>query len=263
MTQFTHKSAYFNCHKLFVASFYLPLLYFQELVDYHRVHYNVELFGKIPQYLERFQLHHYRKVHISEVHKTVAVINSIRLNCFKVSKCPAHIRIVKYFFTLYLARSVAALVIRLKGLASRQVMIWLGHEVMGADGLYIETTFLMWGVVSFLFITLTLTDNLLDYKFLALNSMTSENCGRPFHPVRDFCLTERAYWKFARFRRGALAYFYLISGSVTPMGFLCVFFLHFRSGLYESHLAASVLYTVVHCYYIYILVSGKTLQFFI
>ncbi len=253
-----------NSHKLFVASFYLPLLYFQEQVNYYHVHYNVELFGKIPRYLSRYQLLQYRKIHPAEVYRReVPFVLNFSQNRFRVAKCPAHIRLVKYFFVAYLVRSAAALVVRFKGgekEGNRELRIWLGHEVMGADGLYIETTFLMWGVISLLFVCFTLSDCLLDYKFLALNSMTTKP-GSPFHPQREFGLSERAYFRFARFRRGAFCYFHLISGSLTPMGCLCVVFLHVYSGLYWSHPVASVLYTAVHCYYIYLLVSGKLLVF--
>lgn len=241
-------------HYLFGVSFYIPLFYFQERVNFYKLYYNVKKFGKTLRYFQKYQLLQYRKIHHSEIIQKEKHSQNFLQTYLDIPKIPTHIQVVKYFFAAYAVRSIASLVARFKG-GSRELKIWLGHEMMGPDGAYIETTFLMWGIVSLLFTTFTISDCLLDYKFLALNSMSAD--GRFFHPKRDFGLSARSFDRFKRFRRGAFGYFSLISSTLTPFAFACVVFLHVQSGLYWSHVGASVLYTGAHCYYIFLAISSN------
>lgn len=263
-------------HRLFLYSLYLPLQYFQDEVDRQGIYYNRKSFGRLQRYLSTYQIPSYRALHREEAQNleetnitgsTVTGSTENPTNTFIVQKYPPQLKWAQIFLHVYSLRCALALVGQ-KYHVSKEVKVWLGDELTGADGFELETTFLLWGIVCVLFLHFTLSSDLLDYKFMALYSMTEtsksrstlKTSGSPIH-FSSFGLSSTSFQKFRLFRAGAFAYFHLIHCTLTPTSFSCVITLTWIADLYTTHPFPSYLFTAFHLYYMYLIIASKLLIF--
>ena len=239
-------------------SYYYQLIFYQERVHQMEVHYNPKRFKSFDRNDPRF----------------------------RVQKPPA-IKLLTAIYLLFGLRSLIIVTVR-PATATRFRRVLIGAEHWARAGnetsasasasasgnattsarIILETTFLFWCTICVLFLTVTLSSCLLDYKWMALFTMRSEKelkgggggggnnkGGGGFLTPKDVGLTQAEYQRFSRFRSALVAYFGYIMATVAPAGWVAIVALHYP--LYRSDPCWAVLSSSVIIYWMYICTSSK------
>lgn len=161
---------------------YLTLYHFQGIVDQYRVYYDRDKFARIYQNVGRYCLFQYRLLFPSK--NTLMPISSIAMKQYSVQidRYPAHLCFLKYFFLLWSIRSFSVIFFKFTTKTEAR-RVWIGTEFLKKDSVYIEACVLCWSCISYLFFQFTLTTSILDYKFMAIFSMSIKNSTK-LHPSR-------------------------------------------------------------------------------
>jgi len=163
----------------FLRSNYYTLHHYQLLVDQHRIYYDRTRCGRRHHLARHYKLHYYRKLATYEtssghVRESISPIGAQLDYPLYLEKpiLPWTLRFQKYFFLFYALRCLSVGFIKLLTDAQWK-RIWIGTEFLGPrERFYIETTFFFWSSIGFLYYTFSISDCLLDYKFLALQRIS-------------------------------------------------------------------------------------------
>ena len=138
--------------------------------------------------MDKYCLFQYRKLYPKDY--------PLRRECdfpTKVSNKPLHLFLLKYFFLFYVIRCFGIVFIG-PIVDTERKRIYLGAELFKADYIYMETTFLIWSSISYLYLQFSFTDCSLDYKFLAIFRMSDWNLD--YLQPKHFGLTFDEFVKF-------------------------------------------------------------------
>jgi len=177
-----------NVRSFLLAQFF-TLYYHQELVDRYRIYYDRNQFRRIFQYLEQhYLLCQYRRVYsLPKVGERFLGYPLVIRNHFW------YLKFLSVFFAFFAVR--CGFIVLMPSLTkSFEIRIWLGTEQFKAARLYIETAFLFWSSISVLFLRFSLTDQMLDYKFMAVYRMSLVD--RNYHKPKDFGKSNCAQFKY-------------------------------------------------------------------
>ena len=141
---------------------YYPLYYHQELVATYRIHYDRYQFRRIYENVSRYCLFQYRKLFPFKQHS-----KRYRNYPLVIDNVPTILLIHKYFFLFMVIRCASIICIK-SATDTETKRIWLGTEFFKRERLFIEPTFLFCSIIGVLYMHYSLTNSLLDYKFLAV-----------------------------------------------------------------------------------------------
>ena len=230
--------------KHFFVLNYFTLFYYKEIVDRYRIHYDRNKFRRLYDYLENYPLFHFRDVFPAEY----ALRRGAGVDFPVEVQRPIHLNIIRFFFFFYVVRSFVVAYIPAT-VNTLQKRVLAGVELYRNDYFYLETTFLFWSSISFLFLHF-LPTRVLDYKFLAIFSMSENNLD--FLPPSAFGLLHRDFLKFKKFRSLTFTFYNLTTVTLSLFGPFCASYLYTVGSLYSSHPVSSIFWTLVLDTWIYI-----------
>ena len=141
---------------------YYTLYYFQEIVQQYGVHYDRKRYRRIYQNFDKFCLFQYRELFPYKKHAKRHLNYPLYIN-----NKPRHLCFQQYFFLFYALRCFSIAFIKATT-SSEWRRIWIGTEFIKKESIFLETTFMFWSLIGFLYFKCSLTNILLDYKFLAI-----------------------------------------------------------------------------------------------
>lgn len=207
----------FTAIKTFLCEQYVMLYYFQEAIDKHQIQYDRKRYRRVSQYLvQGYALHQFREVtgNTNELSQTSYPLT--------VSKKVFSIQFPRVFFASMIIRCMA--VICFKSVSdTRTKRIWTGTEMFVTAGKFNEVTFVLWSFAVYGFLEFTLTEWLLDYKFMALHRMTNKDSSTGHLRPARFGLSSDGYREFALFRTLGVAFYHsimitlMIGGTLVPV----------------------------------------------
>lgn len=207
----------FTAIKTFIYEQYVVLYYFQEAVDKHQIQYDRKRYRRISQFLqEGYALHQFKKI----TENTGEFLQpSFPLT---VSKKVFSVQFPRFFFASMIIRCLA--VIFFKSVSdTRTKRIWTGTEMFVTAGKFNEVTFVLWSFAVYGFLEFTLTEWLLDYKFMALHRMKDRTNSEEHLRPASFGLSPDGYREFALFRKLGVAFYHsimitlMIGGTLVPL----------------------------------------------
>lgn len=216
--------------KYYFLLFYYPLYYFQLIIQEFNINYDSTKFPRVYQYLnQEYYLGHFKQLNPNFDQPNFPLT---------FNSNPFHLKFQKYFSLMYLARASAIAFIPPVMSTNRQIRILIGEEFVYKESFYFETTFTFWCAIFYLFLQFSLTENILDYKFCALFSMTKSNSS-------VFALSNNEFKSFQKFRSIASNFYHLIMVYVPVMGTLAYLGLYSRTSLYSSNPIPSIFWTLI------------------
>lgn len=238
----------FNKLKRFILTNYVTLYYFQEIIDEFKIYYDRKKFLRLHQNLSKYCLYNYRSLHYQDYQILRKPDYPI-----KVNKNIRHLRVLKYFSFFYMMRCFC--ICYFKPVANTQIKrIYLGTEMFKNDSYYLETSFLFWSTISFLYLQFALTPHTLDYKFLAIFHMSVNDLD--YLPPSKFGLSIEEFKKFDHVRKAAKWYYHYGIMAVFPVfGPICCSFLYIQADLYSNHLLPSIFWTIILDFWVYVAVN--------
>lgn len=146
------------------------LYYHQQYADQYHIYYDRDRFRRLYQYLDQYCLFQYRRQsnHQDQLRKRLLGYPFVIPDHFY------YLRFLLYFFLFFIFRCFAIVFIP-AFTATREIRILVGTESFGSASSAIETCFLLWSSIAVLSIKYAFTDQLLDYKFMAVFRMTPNN----------------------------------------------------------------------------------------
>ncbi len=210
--------------------FYFPLYHFQLVVQQFNIHYDRNEFLQVYYYLnKKYYLEQYKKLN-----PTIKQPNFP----LKINSKPLHLKLQKYFSLFYLIRASSIAFIKPVMNSSRQIRVWIGEEFVNGESFYFETTFVFWCSIFYYFLQFSLTDNVLDYRFCAIFTMTNNNRGQ-------FALNLNEFKSLSKFRAVAINFYHMIMIYVPVMGTLAYLGLYSRTLLYFTNPLPSIFWTII------------------
>lgn len=141
---------------------YYTLYYFQEYVVRYYVHYDRNCFRRIYENFQRYSLYEYRELYPYKQHSKRYLNYPLYIN-----SRPLHLLFQKKFFLFYAIRCFAVAFIKWTT-DSEQKRIRIGTEFLQKESFFVETTFLFWSIIGVLYLQFSLSNSILDYKFMAI-----------------------------------------------------------------------------------------------
>lgn len=231
---FTHLKPFLQYH-------FIPLHFFQKHIDNYLVYYSPSKFSKVFDYIEKYQLNEFRKLHHKPISANFPLI---------ISKNSFHIQFPTWNFFFFLLRALA--IVSFSWFTdSEPKRVFLGTEMFKGDFIYYETTFILWSIIGFGFYQFALSSRTLDYKFLAVLRMTdlTENQSKYIH-FASFGFTEKNYQQFRKFRVACwLVWWYVMACLLSGIP-LAVLALLIRHDILKNHPVHSI------CWFIYFNIWG-------
>ena len=217
-----------NCQKMatlstfitFLRRQYVMLYYFQEAVDRHQIHYDRDRYRRVPQLLrEGYALEQYRAITGTSCRSTTEP--SQPEFPLTISKKVFSVQFPRVFFASMIIRCMA--VICFKSVSdTRAKRVWTGTEMFVTAGKFNEITFVLWSFAVYGFLEFTLTEWLLDYKFMALHRVTNKPNSAGYLRPANFGLSPDGYREFALFRQFGATFYHsimitlMIGGTLVP-----------------------------------------------
>lgn len=233
---------HFNLSK-YVRLFFLnyaSLYAFSEIIDKYRIYYDRNNFRRLQENLPKYRLTQYRLLYGDSYQNLRPPDYPVSVAEIKNGK---HLRYVKYFLLFYLLRCLAICFLK-PATSTRTRRIYLGTEMFKADSFYLETSFLIWSTISVLYLQFTLSNSVLDYKFLALFRMSATNL--QYLPPKAFGLSLEQFRKFKIVRSLALFYYNWGIMAVFPIfGPVCCSFLYIQANLYVTNPIPAIIWTLI------------------
>lgn len=149
---------------------------------------------------------------------------------------PFYITFLRCYYNIFVLRGAAILFLS-AATSTRERRVWLFIEHWRANATNCEGTLFLWSALLAVFFKVTLSDNLLDYKWLAVFRMTDKvepNTDAFLHP-NDAGLTSSDFRKFSRFRKALVLYYHSIFTSLVPFSWLAMVFTHIQADIFSSH----------------------------
>lgn len=147
------------------------LHYFQQVVSRYGVHYDPHKYGRVHQTWDRFCLFQYRQLYPEKPKRANFPLY--------ISKGTTQLQMLIWFFGFYLLRGIVILYVK-RATDTKKARILVGTEMWQSASTYFETTLLLWSIMIFGYLKFSLTTSLLDYKFLAILSM-SDSTASQYH----------------------------------------------------------------------------------
>lgn len=204
------------------------------------------LFYHYQDLVERLEVNFFNKRN-----RSIATKNKNKAN---IISHPWYITFVKLFFLVSFLRGAAILFFPATiSTQVRRIYMLVEHWHFGATTC--EGTLFLWSLLLSIFFFTILSNDLQQYKWLALFRMTDR-------PESDYLhskvagLTFSDYRKFARFRKMVILYYHSIFFNVFPACSVAMLVLIIKVGLFTSHPIWAYFYTFLYCLFVYLSCSG-------
>lgn len=233
--------------KRFLTLNYFTLYYYQEIIVQYRIYYDRQKFGCLFESLEKYPLLNFRHTFPSNY----VLCRGAGVDFPVKVPLPVHLRIIRSFFLFYVLRCFAVAFIPVVANTS-QKRVLVGAELYKNDYFYLETTFLFWSSISLFYLS-QLSTRVLDYKFLAIFSMSVPG-GSTVNslPSIAFGLSNNDFKKFKTFRKLVFIFNHLTIVTLSIFGPVCVSALYVAGSLYSNFPVPSFLWTLILDTWIYV-----------